>query len=219
MARRPGWYSTALALLACFTCQWVVHSAIVETLPAAIRLPLMLAPLLALAYWIAARARRKALWLLLLLAVAAGVFLLEQRADRGVAASYGMAHAAAYLLLLWFFMRTLGRGKEPLITRLARRVHGQLPPAMQTYTRSLTVAWCCFFGAQVAVSALLFAFAPLDTWSAFVNLLNLPLLALMFMVEYAYRVTRHRNFPHASLKQSVEAFADDVAVSKSAQPR
>ncbi len=183
------------------------------------RLALMLAPLLALAYWIAARARRKVPWLLILLAAAVGIFLLEQRAGWGLAAAYGIPHAAAYLMLLWFFGRTLVRGKEPLISRLARRVHGTLPPAMQTYTRRLTFAWCWFFGAQVAVSLLLFAFAPLETWSAFVNLLNLPLLALMFVVEYAYRVTRHRNFPHASLKRSVEAFTDDAAVSKSAQPR
>jgi uncharacterized membrane protein len=219
MARCTGWSSTALVLLACFACQWLVHAAIVETPSAPIRLALMLAPVFALACWIATRARRKALWLLVLLTAAVGIFLLEQRAGWGLAAAYGLPHAATYLLLLWFFSRTLGRGKEPLITRLARRVHGSLPPAMQTYTRRLTIAWCWFFGAQVAISVFLGAFATLHTWSAFVNLLNLPLLALMFLAEYGYRVTRHRDFPHASLKQSVEAFTDDAAVSKSAQPR
>jgi uncharacterized membrane protein len=219
MARCSGWSSTALVLLACCACQWLVHAAIVETPSAPVRLALMLAPLLAAACWIATRARRKALWLLVLLAAGGGIFLLEARAGRGLAAAYGLPHAAMYLLLLWFFSRTLAPGNEPLITRLARRVHGSLPPAMQSYTRRLTIAWCWFFGAQVAVSVFLGAFATVGAWSAFVNLLNLPLLALMFLVEYGYRVTRHRDFPHASLRQSVEAFMHDTAVSKSVQPR
>lgn len=219
MARRLGWLWAALVLLGCLAGQWLVHSALVARPSEPIRVALMLAPLAALAYWIVTRSRHKLLGMFVLLAAAGALFLLEHRSHLGLAAAYGAAHAAANLLLLALFARTLARGGEPLITRLARRVHGSLPPAMQTYTRRLTAAWCVFFGGQVAVSMLLFAFAPLDTWSWFVNLMNLPSLALMFVAEYAYRVTRHRNFPHASLLKSVEAFAKDAALTKNAQPR
>jgi uncharacterized membrane protein len=196
-----------------------VHFAVVHAQSEPIRVALMLVPLLALAYWIVTRSRHKLLWSFLLLAAGAAICLLEYRERWGLAAAYGLPHAAVYLLLLSFFGETLRRGREPLITRLARRVHGTLPPAMEAYTRRLTIAWCVFCGLQVAVSLLLLSFAPLDIWSLFVNVLNFPLLALMFVVEYAYRVTRHRNFPHASLLKSIQAFAQHAAVSKNAQAR
>jgi uncharacterized membrane protein len=119
----------------------------------------------------------------------------------------GLPHAAVYSSLLWLFGRTLLAGREALITRVARRFEGSLPAYMEAYTRKLTAAWCIFFGAQLALSALLFAFASLETWSLFVNLLNLPLLAAMFCGDYLYRVLRYRNHRHATIAQSVAAFA------------
>lgn len=219
MARRLGWLSTTAILLTCVVYQWLVHSAIIEARSEGVRLALMAAPLAAFACWIAMRARHKTRWSLALLACAAALFLLEHHERWGIAAAYGVAHATAYLFLLWLFARTLARGAEPLITRLARRVHGTLPPAMQVYTRRLTIAWCVFFGAQVLISGLLFVLAPLDTWSLFVNVLNLPLLVLMFAAEYGYRVTRHRDFPHATFTKSIEAFAADRAFAENAEVR
>ena len=70
----------------------------------------------------------------------------------------------------------------------------------------MIAAWCLFFAAQVLISALLFTAASLDTWSLFVNVLNLPLVALMFAAEYLYRVTRYRHFPHASIMKGVQMF-------------
>src|SRR5205085_11340236 len=100
-----------------------------------------------------------------------------------------------------------------LITRVARRLHGSLPPYMEAYTRRLTSAWCVFFIAQLVVSALLLAFSSLEAWSLFVNLLNLPLVAAMFVGDYLFRVLRYRRYPHASIAQSVEAFAKHLRVS------
>ena len=79
--------------------------------------------------------------------------------------------------------------------------------------RRLTTAWCVFFIAQLVVSALLLAFASLEAWSLFVNLLNLPLVAAMFVGDYLFRVLRYRRYPHASIAQSVEAFAKHLRVS------
>lgn len=160
------------------------------------------------------RSGNKTLWFFLLLAAGVAAFLLERDARPGLAAASGIAHAAIYLFLLWFFGHTLLRGKEPLVTRLARQVHGTLPPEMEAYTRRVTFAWCVFFAAQIIASALLLEFASLNTWSLFVSLLNLPLLVLMFAGEYVYRVIFHRDFPHASILQAIQVFAKDAARSR-----
>ena len=115
--------------------------------------------------------------------------------------------------MLWSFGRTLAPGREPLITRFARSVHGSLPPVMEAYTRRLTRAWCVFFAAQVVISAALFTLAPLEVWSVFVNVLNFPLLVLMFGIEYVYRIMRHRNFPHASIMKGVQVFNEHKPLS------
>jgi uncharacterized membrane protein len=125
----------------------------------------------------------------------------------------GLPHAAAYTFLLWLFGRTLQPGREALITAVARRFHGSLPVYMELYTRRLTGAWCVFFAAQLVLSALLLAFASLATWSLFVNVLNLPLVAAMFVGDYAFRVLRYRGYPHASIAQAMRAFASHLRVS------
>lgn len=120
----------------------------------------------------------------------------------------GVPHAAINLLLIWVFGRTLTGGRESLITGFARRVHGSLPPYIESYTRRVTLAWCVFFAAQVAGSAFLFVAAPLDTWSLFVNVLSLPLIILMFVAEYLYRIARFPDYPHASIWKGIQMFAD-----------
>ena len=124
------------------------------------------------------------------------------------AAVSGILHAVCYLLLLRYFWRSLARGREPVVTLFARRVHGALEPPMQRFTRNVTAAWCVFFAAQLMVSALLLAFAPLPAWSFFVNLLNLHLLALMFLGQFAFRAIRHPDFPRASPWQALRAFRE-----------
>lgn len=125
----------------------------------------------------------------------------------------GLPHAAAYLSLLWLFGRTLRPGKEALITSVARRFYGSTPPYLESYTRGLTAAWCLFFAAQLLASAALLAFASYETWSLFVNVLNLPLVAAMFAADYLYRVIRFRGYPHASIAQSIDAFAKHLRLS------
>ena len=134
-------------------------------------------------------------------------------------AAYGLVHAAVYCFLLWLFARTISRGREPLITRIARRVHGALAPEIEVYTRRVTQAWCFFFLAQLVVSVTLFAFAPIDAWTLFVGALNLPLLALMFAGEYLIRVTRFPNHPRVSIAGALRAFAQDASVSTGAKAR
>ena len=174
------------------------------------RLALAVVPLLVPAYWVVTRSGNKPVWLLVLLAVGIVTYLLVDRHAWGLAAAYGIPHAAIYLALLCVFGLTLLPRREPLITRLARRVHGVLQPDLEAYTRRLTVAWCGFFAAQLVISALLFAFASPGSWSIFINLLNLPLLALMFAGEYLYRIAHHPDFPRASIPTAIAAFLHDT---------
>jgi uncharacterized membrane protein len=118
------------------------------------------------------------------------------------------AHAAINLFLLWVFGRTLAPGREPLITGFARGVHGTLPPYIEVYTRNVTLAWCIVFALQVIVSLILFAYASRESWSLFVNVLSLPLVALTFVIEYAYRIMRYPDFPHASIWMGIRLFMD-----------
>jgi uncharacterized membrane protein len=128
-------------------------------------------------------------------------------------------HTGIYVFLLFLFGRTLLPGRVPLITRLARQTHGTLAPQMEAYTRRATLAWCFFFAGQLLVSAGLMAFAPLSAWSLFVNLLNLPLLALMFALEHLYRVTVHPEFPHASIGMIIGSFLKEGARARGGESR
>lgn len=217
--RRWGWLWTATILLLCAGYQMLVHSAVNGAQSPPIRMALTFLPLLVFALWVATRSRHKSLWLLVLLAAGTATYLLMGREVWGLAAAYGIPHAAIYLVLLWLFGHTLLHGNEPLITRLARRVHGVLQPELETYTRHLTVAWCGFFAAQLAISALLCEFASPGSWSLFINLLNFPLLALMFAGEYLYRIVRHPHFPRASIPTAIDAFMQDVSPSRDARAR
>jgi uncharacterized membrane protein len=130
------------------------------------------------------------------------------RDSLGANAAAGLAHAGAYLALLWYFGRTLRPGREPLITRVARRIHGAVAPDVARFTRRVNVAWCGFFAGQILVSALLLAFAPHDIWSMFVNVLDLPLVALMFVAQQAYRALCFPQVPPVSIVRILTAFAE-----------
>jgi uncharacterized membrane protein len=219
MRRAAGWAWKALIVAACVAYQYLVHVSVIGAPDGAIRVALLWLPLAVLAVWILARARSKTLWLAALAVAGVAVYLAEHQERLGLAAVSGIPHAMAYAFLLWWFGRTLAAGREPMVSRFARRVHGALPPDMERFTRNLTIVWCVFFAAQLAVSALLFALAPLELWSAFVNLLNLPLLALMFAGQLVYRNVRHPGFPRASIWQAIEAFTQDAALSNGTELR
>lgn len=209
----------ALVVLACIAYQYGVHVSVSNAQPGLLHTILLWLPLAVLAGWILARSKHKPLWLAALLAAGMFVYLVEHEERLGLAAVSGIPHAAAYLFLLWYFGRTLARGREPLITRFARTVHGELHPEMELFTRKVTIAWCLFFAIQLIASALLFAFAPLSTWSLFINLLNLPLVALMFVGQFAYRMIRYPDYPRVSLWQAIQVFIKDTSPSKSAEVR
>jgi uncharacterized membrane protein len=119
-----------------------------------------------------------------------------------------LTHWAIYTGLLLTFALTLRPGREALITGMARRLHGPLAPELATYTRRVTIAWCCFFAAQLMTSVTLFFFAPLRTWSFFVNILDIPLVVAMFAAEYLVRLRCLQNPPRHSLSAILGMIAD-----------
>lgn len=111
------------------------------------------------------------------------------------------------LFLCGVFAFSLLPGREALVTRLARVTHGGvLQESAVPYTRAVTLAWAIFFAAVAATSAFLFAFASIAAWSLFVNLLMWPLVAVMFVIEYAIRLRCLSDFEHVSIFEGVRAF-------------
>jgi uncharacterized membrane protein len=138
-------------------------------------------------------------------------------AQQSLLAVSGVSHAIINLGLLALFAGSLLPGQEPIVSALARKIRGSLPGDMPLYTRRVTWAWSFFFAAQLLISLVLFLYAPVSVWSLFVNVLNAPLIVLMFAVEYGYRVVRFREYHHASIADVVRAFKRrDAAVSKPA---
>jgi len=92
-----------------------------------------------------------------------------------------------YAIMALSFGSTLRRGRVPLCSQLAGKVHGPLNVRELNYTRSVTVAWVIFFLLNLAATLLIYEFAPMRIWSLFVNFCALPLILLMFVAEYAVR--------------------------------
>ena len=123
-----------------------------------------------------------------------------------VAGLSAIPHAMSHAGLLALFAASLAPGREAIITGFARQLRGPLPTNIIRYTRRVTWAWCVFFSAQLLISLLLFLFARVAVWSLFVNLLNLPLVVLMFGTEYTYRRMRYPIQSHGRAGAFVRMF-------------
>ena len=204
-ARGAPWLRLGAGLLAVIAYQAVVHWAMTRASGSAGAALVALAPPAGALVWVGWR-RSPASGLTAGLA-AAGVLALAAGVPALARALPLVLQLVICLALAWMFGRTLRPGREPLLTRLARGVHGTLPPAIVAYTRNITLMWTLFLLAASATSVLLFAFAPLRVWSLFANLLLLPAVVLMFLGEYLYRHLRFPWFAHATIAQSLGAFA------------
>jgi len=122
----------------------------------------------------------------------------------------GVPHAIAYASLLFVFAFSLRPGREAILTRIAKQIHGSLPRYMTVYTRQVTVLWCCFFAAQLVISLLLFLWASVEAWSFFINVMNLPLVLILFAGEYGHRVWRFRDYSHDKVSDIMQLLAGDA---------
>jgi len=144
-------------------------------------------PMAALAFVMAWRSSRRALLVGMWLLACAGLYGISGWLVTHYHWVFMLEHAGVYALLCLTFGKSLQPGRTPMVTGFARLVHPTMSPTLIAYTRRVTWAWTLYFGSVSALSLLLFWLAPLAVWSAFANLLGFPLLALMFIGEYAVR--------------------------------
>jgi uncharacterized membrane protein len=119
---------------------------------------------------------------------------------------YWLQDVAILLVLFVVFARTLVADRQPLCTRFAEAVHAPLSPQHEAYARKVTIAWAAFFAAMFLVSTVLFFLAPITVWSVFANFLTMPLVAVMFSVEYWVRRRTLPNLQSAHILDAVRAF-------------
>jgi len=182
------------------------------------QLVFVFAPMLIIGGWMLFSAVRRAWWPLLALVLAALIYFVisGDHGRIGLLAVNGFSHATINLFLIWLFGRTLLHGREPLITQISRKLNGQLHPEVVVYTRHVTIAWVIFPVSQIILSLALYIFAPLAAWSFFINVLNAPLLVLMFVVEKIYRTQRYPYHPRTTIMQAIEVYTRDFATPKKA---
>jgi uncharacterized membrane protein len=109
---------------------------------------------------------------------------------------YFAEHFGINAALALMFGRTLLQGHRPLVTVIAAMAHDEMSPELLRYTRQVTVAWTLFFVANALVSTVLFFLAPIEVWSVFANILSMPLVGAMFLVE---NEVRKRTLPKRDL--------------------
>ena len=169
-----------------------------------------LTPLALMALFLAWRSSQRALNLALLGLLCAVLWRFWPTLEQHYGTIYWIQHAGMQLMLLAVFGRTLIGGRVPLCTHFARAVHAPLAlsSAHEHYTRQVTLAWTAFFAAIAVLSTALFFLAPLTTWSFFANFLTLPLVVLMFVVEYKVRGKVVPNVPRTHFLDAIRAFRD-----------
>jgi uncharacterized membrane protein len=167
---------------------------------------LALAPMAVAALALGWRSARRLPAMILAIAACSAALLALPLLQRHTSLIYWLEHAASQSLLCVAFARSLAPGREAMCTMFARVVHGALGPAMERYTRQVTLAWSIFFGAMALVSTALFFAAPLSAWSTFANFFTAPLIALMFIGEYAVRRRLLPGVEHAGIIAGVQAF-------------
>ncbi len=121
---------------------------------------------------------------------------------------YWLVHESLQLVLLITFARTLRKNQQPLCTQFAQMVHGTLSPALISYTRKVTVAWALFFITVSIISSWLFFFYPTNVWSIFSNFFYLPLVIMMFVIEYIVRLWVLPKKDRANMMDAIHAFMD-----------
>ena len=182
------------------TNRWTMSAALLS----AVQIALLAAVILT-------RSAPKYRWWLAGGAMLALLIIFMNLSRQSLVATTGIPHAIAYTALLAVFGSSLFFQKESIITAVVGRLQRPLPENIIIYTRRVTLAWCIFFAAQLVTSLLLFLFAPASTWAFFVNVLNMPLVVLMFACEYGYRRARIHNRPRSSLANVIEAFMQQKA--------
>jgi len=173
---------------------------------------LALAPVLLLAITLAGNASSRLAGASLLLVSAVLSWLAWPAIKQHTGLIFWMQDIGLMLALMITFGRTLRTGRKPLCVHFAEMINGgALPPEHERYARRVTVAWVIFFALMMLTSTLLFFLAPLATWSIFVNFFTLPLVALMFVLEFMVRRRVLAALPSGHILDAVRAYLRNSA--------
>lgn len=214
--RRAG-LAVGIALSVGFA--FLAHAAIVEGVPPAVGAALSLVPLALLALWAARRSHHRVGVLVAIAAVAASFALGWEKLERHFPDLFFLEHAGANLALGIVFGRTLFRGREPLVTRFAAIIHGELPAEVAAYTRKVTVVWTVFFATMCTASCVLYLGRFLGAWSLLANILTPLLVGGLFVIEYAVRLRALPNWERVGILGGVRAFTRHFAQARFESPR
>jgi uncharacterized membrane protein len=169
-------------------------------------LALVIVPVLLATFSAALRSARRAWLLPLWILACTALWIVRAPLARHFGLGLYLENLSFNLALAWMFGRTLKQGREPLCTRLATMIHGPLASPVARYTRQVTLAWALFFVGIAAVSTLLFATTSIAAWSTFANFVSLPLVAVMFVAEYACRLVALPGMRRSSPVDAIRAY-------------
>ena len=207
MTLNAGWAIKVITAAAVVAYPFALHFFVVKNPSGPFGVALALLPIFSYVFWLMTKTNHPARTIAML---AIGALLLSVAWSAKLidySAAYYFEHILFNSLLLVLFGSSLLPGREPLISNLARRVHGSLPNEIAAYTVTVTWVWAIYFAATIIISASLYYFAPLKVWSFFANVLGIPLAILLFVGEYIYRVKTIPNFPHVSIFKGMQAMA------------
>lgn len=188
------------SLLANYTLQSSQH--------ASIGVLIAMSPIILASFALAFKSKRRLLMLGLLLISTPLWWIVFTHFKQHYDWIYWLVHESLQLVLFITFARTLKSGQVPLCTQFAKMVHSTLSPEQISYTRKITIAWAIFFASVTILSSWLFFFYPIAIWSIFSNFVYLPLVGLMFIVEYSVRILVLPEKDQASIMDAIHAFMD-----------
>lgn len=210
MSVRRGWVVNVLLGLLLIGYQILAHRITAADELTPVGVAVMIVPLIAGAAWALAAEfgwRATALGLAVATLLCGAAYAMWGRPSAALV--YGLPHFSANLFLLWFFARTLRAGREPLVTRIARRLQRDaLPDEIVGYTRRVTIAWAIFFAAQLLASIVLYALASRTTWSLFINIISSLLIPTMFVCEFSWRWLHYREHARGSMFAGADIFSN-----------
>jgi uncharacterized membrane protein len=159
--------------------------------------------------------KSKPAWVALPFVVAGCVWLARSRLP---ALPLFVAPILVPAFLAWLFGQSLAQRRTPLIAQFIRAVHREREPdpAVWTYAAWLTKVWTGFFIVVGAINLFLALIAqpdglllasgihppftvPREWWSLFANCIGYVLIAVFFVVEYAYRRRRFPQQPYRNM--------------------
>ncbi len=101
------------------------------------------------------------------------------------------------LMLMYFFGRTLLKGKGPsFIESFVRLEYPVFPPVISIYCRQLTILWTCFFAINAAMCVILAIWGTGFWWTVYNGIFIYLMMGVLFVGEYIYR---HFRFPEFSI--------------------